>query len=129
MAWCVSPLCSSASACATTRKSWFAQIGMRQPGSVGIIRVQLGQCVIPLAEPVPQYRGGDPGRMIGVSAALGGIAGVPEHQLDLRPAVEVLQREDPGRAGEGGLIRARPDQRDVSQGNRITGTNYLSLAP
>ncbi len=71
-----------------------AQKGMRQPGSVGVIRAQFGQCVIPLAEPVPQHRRGDPGRAIGVPAALGSLAGAPQRHLGLWPAVQVLQGED-----------------------------------
>jgi hypothetical protein len=53
------------------------------------IRAQLGQCVVPLAEPVPH-----PGAAIGPPAALGELTSVVEGQLGFWPPVEILQRED-----------------------------------
>ena len=78
----------------------FAQERVREPGSIVLIRAQLGQRVVPVAKPVPQHRGGGPGGAVGAAAALGGLAGPPEGELGFRPAVEVLQREDTVVEGE-----------------------------
>ncbi len=52
----------------------FAEIAI----GVGILGAQLGQRVVPLAEPVPQHRRGDPGRLISAAAALGELTSLPE---------------------------------------------------
>jgi len=78
--------------------------GIRQVVQV-LLRAQLGQRVVPLAEPVLQHRGGDPGRAVGTAAALGGLAGVPESRLCFRPAVHVLQGEDAVIQGERPKVR------------------------
>ena len=92
---------------AVDQQGWpaLAQKRVREPGSIALIRAQLGQRVVPLAEPVPQHRGGDPGRAVGTAAALGGLAGLPEGQLRVRPAVEILQGEDAAVDGERAQVR------------------------
>ena len=82
---------------AVDQQRWpaLAQECIREPGSIALVRAQLGQRVVPLAQPVPQHRGDNPGRAIGIAAALSVLAGLLEGQLGFRPAVEVLQREDP----------------------------------
>ena len=142
MARCVSR-CSSASACAATRKSWFSRSAkvwmgsarpwrscwsaavrssrrpeirgqgravqqqrrpalaqkLRQPGSVGVVRAQFGQCIIPLrrastADTAVTHvaRSGFPLRWE-TSRARRRVSG-------LRPAVEVLQGENAVVQGE-----------------------------
>ena len=87
------------------RRPALAQKRVREPGSVGVIGAQLGQRVVPLAKPVPQHRGGDPGRSVGSAAVLGSVAGLPEGCLRFRPAVEILQGEDAAIGGERAQVR------------------------
>ena len=83
----------------------FAQKCVSQPGSIDVIGVQLGQGIVPLAEPVPQDRRGDPGRAVRAPAALGELTSLLEGQLGFRPAVEILQREDPDLKGVRAQVR------------------------
>jgi hypothetical protein len=79
----------------------FAQIGV----CIGVIGAQLGQRVVPLAEPVPQHRRGNPCRLIRAPAALGELTSPLERQLGFWPAVEILQREDPDIKGVRAQVR------------------------
>ena len=58
---------------AVDQQRWpaLAQKRVGEPGSIALIRAQLGQRVVPLAKPVPQHRRGDPGAAVGTAAALG----------------------------------------------------------
>jgi hypothetical protein len=56
------------------RRPPFAQIAIR----AGVVEAQLGQRVVPLAQPVPQHRRSSPCRAIRTPGSLGELAGLPQ---------------------------------------------------